>query len=40
LLVFGTARTLGWQLQGWHVWLPWILPAAIGLPILLWLRRT
>jgi hypothetical protein len=39
LLVFAATRTLQWQLQGWRMWLPWILPALVGLPLILWLRR-
>jgi hypothetical protein len=38
LLVFGTSRTLGLVLTGPAGLLPWVLPAVIGLPIVLWLR--
>jgi hypothetical protein len=30
---------LKWQVAGWQVWLPWVLPALIGLPLILWLRK-
>jgi hypothetical protein len=40
LLVFGAARILKWPQQGWQMWLPWIAPALIGLPVILWLART
>jgi hypothetical protein len=36
--VFGTSRTLGWQLHGISALLPWTIPALIGLPLILWLR--
>lgn len=40
LLVFGIGRTLGVQLTGASLYLPWVLPAAIGLPLLVWgIRR-
>lgn len=39
LLVFATSRTLQWHLQGWQMWLPWVLPALVGLPVIFWLRR-
>ncbi len=39
LFVFGSSRTLQWQLEGWMAWLPWVLPALVGLPLILWLRR-
>lgn len=39
LLVFGTSRMLRWQMEGWQVWLPWVLPALVGFPLILWLRR-
>ncbi len=38
-LVFATSRSLQWQLHGWQMWVPWILPALVGLPVILWLRR-
>jgi len=38
LLVFGTTRTLGWSTSGLpSVW-PWVIPALVGLPVILWLR--
>lgn len=40
LLVFGTLRSLQWSLEGWQAWVPWLLPALIGVPLILWLRRT
>lgn len=39
LLVFGIGRTLGVQLTGASLYLPWMLPAAIGLPLLIWRVR-
>ena len=39
LLVFGSSRMLGWHLSGAAAWLPWVLPALVGLPIVVWLRR-
>jgi hypothetical protein len=39
LFVFGTSRTLQWHLQGWTAWLPWLLPALVGLPLIAWFRR-
>ena len=39
MLVLTTARVLKWPQQGWPMWLPWILPALVGLPLILWLRR-
>jgi hypothetical protein len=39
LFVFATSRTLQWQPRGWQMWLPWVLPALIGLPVIVWLRR-
>ena len=39
LFVFAAMRSLKWQLQGWQMWLPWVLPALVGLPIILWLRK-
>jgi hypothetical protein len=38
LFVFGTSRTLGLELDGALALVPWIAPAATGLPIILWLR--
>jgi hypothetical protein len=38
LLVFGTSTTLGLELTGALAMLPWIAPAAIGLPVIAWLR--
>jgi hypothetical protein len=40
LLVFAASRTLQWQLSGWTMWLPWLLPALVGLPVIVWLRRS
>jgi hypothetical protein len=39
LLVFGTSRTLGLQLAGVSVYVPWLLPAIVGLLLLLWRVR-
>lgn len=39
LFVFSASRILKWQLDGWQMWLPWVLPALVGLPLILWLRR-
>jgi hypothetical protein len=39
LLVFAASRTLKLQLPGWQMWLPWLLPALVGLPLIFWLRR-
>lgn len=36
--VFGTSRTMGWQLSGVTQLLPWTIPALVGLPLILWLR--
>jgi len=36
--VFGSSRTLGWQLQGVSQLLPWTIPALVGVPLILWLR--
>lgn len=36
LLVFGIGRTLGVPLSGAASYVPWVLPAVIGLPLLLW----
>jgi hypothetical protein len=40
LFVFGTSRTAHMQLEGWLAWLPWLLPAAVGVPLMLRLRRS
>jgi hypothetical protein len=40
LLVFGTSRTLALDLPGVLVLLPWTLPALVGVPVMLRLRRT
>jgi hypothetical protein len=37
--VFGVGRTLGMQLTGAAAYVPWVLPAVIGLPLLLWRVR-
>ncbi|HUF22683.1 MAG TPA: hypothetical protein VMN81_01045 [Vicinamibacterales bacterium] len=39
LLVFGLGRTLGVQLTGAGVYGPWLLPAVVGLPLVLWCIR-
>jgi hypothetical protein len=39
LLVFGTSRTLGMDLTGPAALWPWTVPALVGLPTILWLRR-
>lgn len=39
LLVFGTSRTLGIDLGGAAALVPWLLPAAVGLPAIWRLRR-
>jgi hypothetical protein len=39
VFVFSSSRILKWQVAGWQVWLPWVLPALIGLPLILWLRK-
>ena len=39
MLVLTTSRVLKWPQHGWQMWLPWILPALVGLPLILWLRR-
>jgi hypothetical protein len=39
LLVFGTSRTLGLQLTGLASLWPWTVPALVGLPMIVWLRR-
>jgi hypothetical protein len=38
LLVFGATRTFGWSLAGVSGLWPWVAPAAVGLPAILWLR--
>lgn len=39
-LVFGSRRLFDWSLQGWLAVVPWILPAAIGVPAtVIWRRR-
>jgi hypothetical protein len=38
LFVFGTTRSLGLPATGPASWWPWLAPALIGLPIMLWLR--
>jgi hypothetical protein len=38
LLVFGATRTLGLSLVGVGGLWPWVAPAAVGLPVILWLR--
>ena len=40
LLVFGATRTLSLTLHGLPSLLPWSLPAIVGLPVIIWLRRT
>jgi hypothetical protein len=40
LLIFGASRTLDLQLRGSAAFLPWVLPTIVGVPILIWLRRT
>jgi hypothetical protein len=39
LFVFAALRSLKWQADGWQMWLPWVLPALVGLPIIAWLRK-
>lgn len=39
LLVFGTSRTLGLQLTGPASLWPWTVPALLGVPMILWLRK-
>lgn len=39
LLVFGIGRTLGVQLTGAGIYVPWLLPVVVGLPLLLWRVR-
>ena len=38
LLVFGTSRTLALHLTGLVSLWPWVVPALVGLPIILWIR--
>ena len=40
LLVFGATRTLGLSMSGAVSLVPWTMPAVLGLPVLVWLRRT
>lgn len=39
LLVFGLGRTLDVQLTGAGIYVPWLLPAVVGVPLLLWRIR-
>ncbi len=39
LFVFGTSRTLGWHPDWWLSLMPWLGPAAVGLPVIWWTRR-
>ena len=39
LLVFGTSRTLHWMPGGWMLWIPWLLPAIVGLAFIAALRQ-
>ena len=39
MLVFGSTRTLGIKLTGVSLYVPWLLPAIIGLPALLWIVK-
>jgi len=39
MLVFTSSRTMGLTLQGWAALAPWTVPALVGLPIILLLRR-
>lgn len=39
LLVFGTSRSLGWELSGVWQLSPWTVPMLVGLPLIVWLRR-
>jgi hypothetical protein len=39
LLVFGLGRTLGMHLSGLMLYVPWLLPTVVGLPLLLWAVR-
>lgn len=38
LFVFGTSRTLGWEMTGLTQLWPWTLPALVGLPAIVYLR--
>jgi len=38
LLVFGTSRTLGLQLTGMASLWPWMIPALVGVPVIVWMR--
>ena len=40
LFVFGATRTLALALEGPWTLAPWVVPACIGLPLILWLRRA
>jgi hypothetical protein len=39
VLVFGLGRTLGVQLTGAGTYVPWLLPAVVGVPLLVWRIR-
>jgi hypothetical protein len=39
MLVFGSTRTLGLSLSGVTAYVPWLLPALLGLPVILWRVR-
>jgi hypothetical protein len=39
LFVFGTSRTLQWVPSGWMLWIPWLLPAVVGLVVIAALRQ-
>lgn len=39
VLVFGVGRTLGVQLTGAGIYVPWLLPVVVGLPLLSWRIR-
>ena len=39
MLVFGSTRTLGLTLTGITVYVPWLLPTIVGLPLILWRVR-
>jgi hypothetical protein len=38
LLVFGSSRSLDLSLNGWLALVPWMLPAAVGVPAMVWFR--